>query len=473
MQGTTKSVVLDVGGTEFKTTRDTLSLSPFLNALISQKQDFDDDGESAPAIFLDEDPKIFACILNVLRDPTSPVPAKYSHRLAYYGIKDRALVRAPRFLPCFEETQWPINVREVDNVVSPVAQDATMFGLLTMCIKRAQNRLLDLPGAGTYTDVHGHCHNTISLDSVDFVSEICVDVGMRCDMLNVLRIHQQFTLPNGPHRATFGFGDIYKSFTLMMDGLSVLDFSGKTLDILWPFMRLKCLCLRTTDEMSVYDISFQLPMSHVSELPKSGHKHFMPGLRKAKRSGYPTYPHREGARQLVIKMCDGVKPKGGHVLEEGLLLDLDARERLYRHTQSTPMWFTQEHEWVFSQNLERLRFTNLITEMYFQVKSVNGASSASGETVPISSVEIILGWYNINDERRTIFGGETLQTRGGVYKVWFDLSVLNASATDYMRVGIIPKYLPSPGESFRCTVVAAGLNELVVGNGVSCLRWGL
>lgn len=461
MQGTTKSIVLDVGGTEFKTTRETLSLSPFLNALVSQGEHFDDGGaadESPSTIFLDEDPKIFACILNVLRDPTCPVPAKYGHRLKYYGIEDLAQVRASRFLPCFEETKWPINVRTVNNIAAPVAQNATTFGLFTINANGAQNRLLNLPGAGTYTDVHGHSHNTLSLDGMGFASKcaVQVDVGRCCDVLTVLRIHQQFTLPNGPHRPTFGFGDIYESFTLKMNGQSIVEFSGNALDVLWPFMRLKCLCLRTEDE-SVYDISFQLPLSNVSELPKSGHKYFMPGLRKANRPGYPACATR-GA-QLKIKMCAGVKPKGGHVLEEGLLLKMEARENLRISAFSTPIWFTQEHDWDFTLNDETLRFKHLITEMYFKMRST------SGETVPISCIEISLNGNNI------MFGGETLQTRGSVYKIWFDLSVLNASRITDLRVRLVPKYLPSEGETFHCTVVAAGLNELVVRSGLAGLRW--
>lgn len=83
MQGVTDIITLNVSGTLFQTTRDTLNKSPFLEALI-RDQDTSDDPKRVP--FIDRDAKSFRHVLSLLRDPTYPFPSKLNHELQFYGL---------------------------------------------------------------------------------------------------------------------------------------------------------------------------------------------------------------------------------------------------------------------------------------------------------------------------------------------------------------------------------------------------
>lgn len=76
------SIRLNVGGTLFETTPETLSPSPVLTKLISKK--FKED--SRQILFIDRDPKGFSHVLSLLRDQNYPFPLKYAHELEHYGI---------------------------------------------------------------------------------------------------------------------------------------------------------------------------------------------------------------------------------------------------------------------------------------------------------------------------------------------------------------------------------------------------
>ncbi len=77
-------VYLNVGGTKFETKQGTLAFSPYfqgiihLNGSIKSSPDF--------PYFIDQDPKIFRHVLNLLRNPDYDYPIKYLNELEFYGF---------------------------------------------------------------------------------------------------------------------------------------------------------------------------------------------------------------------------------------------------------------------------------------------------------------------------------------------------------------------------------------------------
>ena len=75
-----KTVKLNVGGTLFETTKNTLSLSLYF------KTKFDNWNNEDNVMFIDRSPYIFKHILSLLRDPTYNYPSKYLEELTFYMI---------------------------------------------------------------------------------------------------------------------------------------------------------------------------------------------------------------------------------------------------------------------------------------------------------------------------------------------------------------------------------------------------
>jgi len=75
------TIKLNVGGTVFETTKDSLKNSTYLTSFIERWT------KSNEAIFIDRSPKIFEHVLAYLRDFNYPYPDKYSYELDFYGIK--------------------------------------------------------------------------------------------------------------------------------------------------------------------------------------------------------------------------------------------------------------------------------------------------------------------------------------------------------------------------------------------------
>lgn len=74
------TIKLNVGGTIFETTRETLLFGPYFEALLNNKW------KQNESIFIDRSPKLFEHVLCLLRDPHYNYPSKYSSELAFYGI---------------------------------------------------------------------------------------------------------------------------------------------------------------------------------------------------------------------------------------------------------------------------------------------------------------------------------------------------------------------------------------------------
>lgn len=74
-------IKLNVGGIHFETTKDTLTKSPYFNAMFNGKWSVSED-----EIFIDKSGKIFEHVLNLLRDPNYYYPEKYLSELDFYLI---------------------------------------------------------------------------------------------------------------------------------------------------------------------------------------------------------------------------------------------------------------------------------------------------------------------------------------------------------------------------------------------------
>lgn len=82
----TKSLKINVGGTIFETTKDTLSNSDFFRQLFKFSKI-----DEASVIFVDRNPEAFKHVLEYLRDPRYDFPLNYMYELEYYMPPDNSL----------------------------------------------------------------------------------------------------------------------------------------------------------------------------------------------------------------------------------------------------------------------------------------------------------------------------------------------------------------------------------------------
>ena len=80
---TTKSIKINVGGTIFETTQDTLKKSTYFNSFLNRWLE----KETIP--FIDRSPHIFKHVLSLLRDPEYLYPKNYISELDFYGITEK------------------------------------------------------------------------------------------------------------------------------------------------------------------------------------------------------------------------------------------------------------------------------------------------------------------------------------------------------------------------------------------------
>lgn len=77
----TKSIKLNIGGTIFETTKDTLSKSTYFDSFFKR---WYDSKVSVP--FIDRSPHIFKHVLSLMRDSYYRYPEKYLNELVFYGV---------------------------------------------------------------------------------------------------------------------------------------------------------------------------------------------------------------------------------------------------------------------------------------------------------------------------------------------------------------------------------------------------
>jgi len=99
MESKTKSIILNVGGTKFETTEQTLGMSAFFRVILKNHKD---------EIFIDRDPELFRHVLGIMRDPEYPFPYEFIYELKYYGVG--YVVEEPHSAPvnCKDERKTPL-----------------------------------------------------------------------------------------------------------------------------------------------------------------------------------------------------------------------------------------------------------------------------------------------------------------------------------------------------------------------------
>lgn len=83
MQATTSTISINVDGTLFYTTRDTLNKCTFFEALLKTLPE-------GHVPFIDRDAQSFRHVLSLLRDPSYPFPVHLRHELEFFGIDSTA-----------------------------------------------------------------------------------------------------------------------------------------------------------------------------------------------------------------------------------------------------------------------------------------------------------------------------------------------------------------------------------------------
>jgi len=102
---TDKFIKLNVGGTIFETTKETLSKSGYFTALFSGKWTYN---ENEP-YKIDRSSKLFEHVLCYLRDPRYQYPSKYVSELKYYLIKYQAEDFRYDFFSCGKDKEEFLN----------------------------------------------------------------------------------------------------------------------------------------------------------------------------------------------------------------------------------------------------------------------------------------------------------------------------------------------------------------------------
>jgi hypothetical protein len=94
MEGVTNAVTINVGGTLFHTTADTLNKSPYFEAMLRGLPK----SEHPQVPFIDRDARAFHHVLSLLRNPSYNFPTKFQHELLFFGLDHEASISVGSYL---------------------------------------------------------------------------------------------------------------------------------------------------------------------------------------------------------------------------------------------------------------------------------------------------------------------------------------------------------------------------------------
>lgn len=126
-------IKLNVGGTIFETTKETLVSAGYFRALFGRWS------ASSSEHFIDRSPKLFEHVLNLLRDTNYPYPQKYLPELEYYGIDYQAEIIEDR------------TEKRLDELEKKMEQVVVMFPKLSKVKK------CDIPSCYNDSGKHRYC----------------------------------------------------------------------------------------------------------------------------------------------------------------------------------------------------------------------------------------------------------------------------------------------------------------------------
>ncbi len=135
-----KIVILDVGGTLFKTTETTLKFSEYFRSSLKWKGTNNEE-----IIFIDRSPYIFKHVLSILRDPSYKYPMEYISELDFYGINKANILRSI--------------VSTKDEIISELKNMKTLIENLTTEIKNTRGPKGDCGKPGKHGKSGTMCMN--------------------------------------------------------------------------------------------------------------------------------------------------------------------------------------------------------------------------------------------------------------------------------------------------------------------------
>lgn len=446
MNKVSESVKLNVGGTLFETTADTLRKSPFLEALLRNTV-------LSSVLFLDEDPEIFRHLLNLLRDYSYSVPFRYRSRMAYYGF-DFGESRYGDFFD-LKGTDSAIKVRDEEGTARPVALETTSvtFPLLQLCAGGVQSSGL-VEYKEFWGELQDHRAEGVSYYLLDPTKLNRVRLERNCDLIARLYLHLQITM-NATSHSDFRLGLVFEKISFVVGDYVIADINGHELDMLLAFMNIDLEPVKTTQD-GVYDIFFQLPLSPISPLKPRNHKDFLPAMKTATVFPFPLGSILPNVL-LEIMLTDEVTMVAGRLVCTTILCENHSRQGLCRRAVNeklvVPFWHTQHCSWTQSGRFQhRLRLSHLINELYVQARELS-----TGLLLPIEKI-ILVAETQVHNVL-----GYLLERRKGVYNLSFNTFLMNCSRIADLRIEVITRCT----EEVRCRVVAIGLNSLVYKGG-SC-----
>lgn len=437
MRKTTRTIKINAGGTLFETTKGTLDMSPVLRCLLKYR-----DADSDEPLFIDEDPDIFKEILNRLRNPEYAVPYRHRSRLNFYGIEESEMESYVEFYKPVDRPFQILTLQDSDRLaVIPGSSSDLNFAFIQLAAVGRREQCLNLPH-----------HRAFSTAVLPFLAtEMCV-VPRFADEIDKVFIHHQFALPKMTKQLRFD--DIYTRISFLCNDNVVCSITGKELDILMNFMRLKYEFTLTQCD-GIYDIRFQVPLSIISDV---NHKNFHVRCKKEPH-GLMICALPFPKMALSVEYKTAVSHVSGCFLLRGILYENAAREKLISsyERRTCRLWTVGTHSWEQkSEHIENVRVSALVPEMYIHI-----AKKDDGCAVDVSTISL-----SVNGMTKQFYG-YLLEKRDNIYKVDFEDTLLNTARIDCMQV----KVTIWTKCTVICTLVYVDINEFVYDGGSACTRF--
>jgi hypothetical protein len=148
-------IQVNVGGTHFETTRETLEQIPYFEAILARWRD-------EKAIFVDRSATGFDHVVNLIRNPTYAFPRQYKEELDFYCLEYEFPAD-----PLTEIRKELKEIRETQNVIRTEIQ----------YLEEAQSEINNSMGYPAYTEECTDCNGRKILENVMNV-HLAVDVNV-------------------------------------------------------------------------------------------------------------------------------------------------------------------------------------------------------------------------------------------------------------------------------------------------------
>ncbi len=226
--------------------------------------------------------------------------------------------------------------------------------------------------------------------------------------------------------------------------------------------------IRRTADPTIWDLYFHLPFSMLSNLSKSQHKEFLPGLRKIvskTNAGFPLVALRWHNISIHFSYTEFIRHKAGKLIMRGKFMDTGIRQLTETNEHMKVLWALQHAEWnvaaLQNNRIEhKLYFNHPVPEIYISIQNID-----TGKNIPLKSAQLIL-----NGNKGIIYLLCYMKHRDHTYKVDFMGAPLNFSRLTDVEIVIVPSGHYAEEDSaknWRCIVVGPYLNVVAVKEGMT------